>query len=71
MRFFQTDKNQPYAYVADDAFPLKKRILKLYSDTGEKGSIKTIYKYRVSRARPTVENALGIVSAVLRKSLLL
>ncbi|XP_063852072.1 putative nuclease HARBI1 [Scylla paramamosain] len=51
----------PYVFVADDAFPLQRHIMKPFSyrsqDTRER-----IFSYRLSRARRTVENAFGILA---------
>lgn len=68
------DFNCPYLFVADDAFPLDMKILKPFSgrsfeksqETGKKTRKnleldKTIFNYRLSRARRTVENAFGIL----------
>lgn len=61
----------PYYFVADDAFPLCKRIMKPYSKktfTEEE----TVFNYRLSRARRCVENAFGILCskwACLKKTL--
>ena len=53
------DKHIPFTILADDAFPLKEYIMKPYSQTGltpESG----VFKYCLSCARRTVENAFGI-----------
>lgn len=69
------DFDCPYFFVADDAFPLNLKIMKPYSgrsfeknqETGERNTKKleldkTIFNYRLSRARRTVENAFGILT---------
>lgn len=52
-----------YFFVADDAFPLTKRIMKPYKPKrGEMLSeAETIFNYRLSRARRCVENSFGIL----------
>lgn len=60
-------QNVPFVFVADDAFPLQRHIMKPYPGTHARGSEKRIYNYyRLSRARRIVENAFGILSAVFR-----
>lgn len=54
----------PYFFVADDAFPLDMKIMKPYSGKFSPNGLdmaKTIFNYRLSRARRTVENAFGIL----------
>lgn len=51
----------PYVIVADDAFALKPNLLKPYPDRGLTVE-KTVFNYRLSRARRTVENAFGILA---------
>ncbi|KAL1276970.1 hypothetical protein QQF64_023643 [Cirrhinus molitorella] len=51
----------PYAFVGDEAFPLRNDVMKPFSfrnlDHGQR-----IFNYRLSRARRTVENAFGILA---------
>ena len=51
----------PYIVVADDAFHLTTYCMKPYSSQKLSDS-KRIFGYRLSRARLTIENALGILS---------
>lgn len=68
------DFDCPYFFVADDAFPFDIKIMKPFSgrsfetnpETGKRSRKKmeldqTIFNYRLSRARRTVENAFGIL----------
>lgn len=67
-------KELPHVFVADDAFPLCPNIKKPYSGHQQKGSSKSIYNYRPSRARRIVKNVFGILCSVfrvLRKPMLL
>lgn len=53
----------PYVFVADDAFPLHRRIMKPYKPTKTTplDESETIFNYRLSRSRRCVENAFGIL----------
>ncbi|CAD7083260.1 unnamed protein product [Hermetia illucens] len=57
------DKRLPFFFVGDDAFPLGKRLIKPYVPKRNQmlEPDKTIFNYRVSRARRCVENAFGIL----------
>ena len=50
----------PYYFAADDAFPLKVRIIKPFPGRQLKESFR-IFNYRLCRGRRVVENAFGIL----------
>uniref|UniRef100_UPI003AAFE7A5 uncharacterized protein n=1 Tax=Centroberyx gerrardi TaxID=166262 RepID=UPI003AAFE7A5 len=60
-----TNITMPYAFIGDEAFPLRNDLVKPYPyrnlDHGQR-----IFNYRLSRARRTVENAFGILANRLR-----
>lgn len=67
-------KEVPYVFVADEAFPLTEHIMKPFAGLHSKGSKERTFNYRLSRARRVVENIFSIISSifrVLRKPLLL
>ena len=55
----------PYVIVADDIFPLKPWMMKPYGGNGIPENSR-VFNYRLSRARRTIENAFGILSAKWR-----
>lgn len=64
----------PYVIVGDNGFALKDYLMVPFRGDHDAGSIKRIFNYRLSRARRTIENVFGIMSAVfrvLRKPILL
>lgn len=60
-----TNIEVPYVIVADDAFALKKYLLKPFAFRNQDPS-EQIFNYRLSRARRVVENVFGILSARFR-----
>ena len=51
----------PYAFVADEAFPLRQWLMKPYPQRNLTHD-QRIYNYRLCRARRIVENAFGVVA---------
>jgi len=68
------EKPIPFVFLADNAFPLGKNMMKPYPGLNQKGSPERIHNYRLSRGRRVVENVFGILSSgfrVFRKPMLL
>lgn len=55
-----SEKLLPFVFVADEAFTLRKDLLKPFSRK-DLNNEKKIFNYRLSRARSKVENAFGIL----------
>ena len=57
----------PYIVIGDEAFPLKKYLMKPYPRSARRLSeAERIFNYRLSRSRNTVENAFGILANTWR-----
>ena len=50
-------------FVGDDAFPLRKDLLKPYSHCGSLTKTQEVFNYRLSRARRVVENSFGLLAS--------
>lgn len=61
-----TNVQIPYVLVGDSAFALSENLMRPYPGTYEKGNIKRIFNYRLSRARRIIENVFGVMSVVFR-----
>lgn len=57
----------PYVHIGDEAFRLDCHMMRPYSKTeSRKDYQKTVFNYRLSRARRTTENSFGLLSQVFR-----
>jgi hypothetical protein len=68
------NKEIPYFFLGDGAFPLSETMMKPYAGIYTKGSKERVFYYSLSRARRVVENAFGLLASVfrvLRKPMLL
>lgn len=57
----------PLVHIGDEAFRLDRHMMRLYSRIeARKDYQKTIFNYRLSRARRTTENSFGLLSQIFR-----
>jgi len=62
-----TDIIVPHVVLGDQAFRLHKHILRPFSQKSARGdNSKTVFNYRLSRARRVTENAFGLLSQIFR-----
>ena len=52
----------PYMLVADDAFLLTTNLMKSYAGESTKGSLKTMFDYKLTEACHIVENSMGLLA---------
>ena len=63
--FIGKSMSTPFVTVGDEAFSLKKHLMKQYAEI-ELDDSKRIFNYRLSRFRRFIENAFGIIAARFR-----
>lgn len=62
-----SNRKLPYIVVGDEAFRLHRHLMKPYSKLSARGDKrKTIYNYRLCRARRVTENSFGLLCQVFR-----
>lgn len=61
LRFDDSDSLFPYYFVADEAFPLSRYLLRPFSKQ-VLDNVKRIFNYRLSRGRKTIESVFGMMA---------
>jgi hypothetical protein len=56
----------PYVLLAEDAFLLTTNLMKSHAGESTKGSLKTVFNYKLTKACHIVENSLGLLASVFR-----
>ncbi|XP_064112933.1 uncharacterized protein LOC135219796 [Macrobrachium nipponense] len=57
-----SDKELPFTFVADNAYPMSENLMKPYSQS-ELDEQQQVFNYRLSRARRVIENVFGILTS--------
>ncbi|PNF24470.1 hypothetical protein B7P43_G09104 [Cryptotermes secundus] len=60
------NKEIPYFFLGDGAFPLSETMMKPYAGIYTKGSKERVFNYHLSRASRVVENAFDLLASVFR-----
>ena len=58
----------PFIFIGDEAFPLKRNLLRPYPGRINRAEPMAVYNYRLSREQRIVENSFGILTARLTPS---
>ena len=63
---YSVTKNNPFAFVADEAFALEPSTLRPFPRRNDLNLYEPIFNYRLSRARQVIENTFGLLASRFR-----